>query len=147
MAIKTTKTLLVGLIILLTLLMIIQSCKKDENYNLIGTHFLKQDEAKTVSENGKKIKMKVIAIEDSRCPINANCVTAGIAKITLSLTDDTKEQTIEVCKVGCYLNLNTAVLNGTSYTFKLEDISPFPTLDKSIKEPAKAQIIISKTNP
>ena len=101
--------------------------------------------------DAKKIAMTVIAIEDSRCPINASCVTAGFAMIKIKFEDEAKEQTIALCKGGCSIaaipTRDIIVLNGNRYELELEDITPYPTLDKVMPEPSKAYVKISIPNP
>ena len=149
MTIKNTKTALLSVIVLLTLLMFFQACEKSGNSSLVGIHLLKQQEVKETTESGKTVVMAITEINDSRCPINADCVTAGFAKIKIKFTDEIKEQTIEICKGGCYVNALQAKdiisLNGNNYEVVLEEITPYPTLDKIKQETQVAKIVIAKT--
>jgi hypothetical protein len=145
MPFKTIKTILLGIILILTILLIIQSCK-EENTRLTGVHLLKQDEPRKVFENGQAISITAFDFADSRCPPDVACVWAGNARVKLKFIDNNSTQTIGVCLGSC----NTAaipagqpvVLNGASYTVKLKQVMPYPGQKEQFTP--RAEIVISK---
>ncbi len=146
MKVQTTKTILLGTIVLLTILIFVQACEK-VGENIVGTFILVKNETKTLESNGKKVDVTIVEFQDSRCPINASCVAQGYGAVTLKLKDDAQEQNLQLCIGGCSIaaipQQQTIVLNGMTYKLKLEDITPYPTLDKNVTEAQKAKITIS----
>nr|WP_276901361.1 hypothetical protein [Pedobacter kyonggii] len=73
------------------------------------------------------------SINDSRCPINADCIGPGGAKAYFKLTADNIDQEIILCKGDCGTLESVANLkiNGIDYSLKLIDITPYPQLQKS----------------
>lgn len=72
-------------------------------------------------EDGK-ITIKFLSIvEDSRCPMNAQCVWAGNARIRLSLVKGRSLRSFE-------LNTGTGVktVSAFGYSFEIEDLTPWP---------------------
>lgn len=148
MSIKQTKTVLLGVIVLLSFLLFIQACEKSNTTSLIGTLILPANETKTVVYQGKSISITASDFKDSRCPINANCVWQGYASVKITFKDDVKEQDLTFCMGGCSTVsiplIETVTLNGTTYKIKLEDITPYPSLDKMKPESSKAKITLSQ---
>ncbi|TCD21826.1 hypothetical protein EZ456_18860 [Pedobacter psychrodurus] len=72
-------------------------------------------------------------INDSRCPINADCIGAGGAKAYFKLTANKIDQEIILCKGDCSTLESVAniKINGIDYSLKLIDITPYPQLQKS----------------
>lgn len=148
MSIKQTKTVLLGVIVLLTFLLFFQACEKVDSKSLVGTLVLTANEPKTVVHQGKNITVTATEFKDSRCPINADCVWQGNASVKITFKDDVKEQEITMCLGACSVVSvplpNTITLNGTTYKIKLEEITPYPTLDKIKPEVSKAKITLSE---
>lgn len=145
MDIKKTKTILLGIIVLLSSLVFIQACEKSTAVTE-NTITLQEDQTKNTVIKGKTIAITATNFTDSRCPINADCVWRGYAMVKINFKDETKEQNINMCIGGCEIlsvNLpNTIVLNDKTYHIKLSDVTPYPTTDKVMPEPSKAKIII-----
>jgi len=81
---------------------------------------VKVDQEKTVS--GTRIKVKFIElIEDSRCPVDVNCVWAGNAKIKLRFSKGSDEEVVEL---NTTLKPQTIQFGG--YRFKLAGLTPRP---------------------
>lgn len=148
MSIKKTKTALLSIIALLTILVFVQACEKSDSRSLMGTINLTDKETQTVVHQGKSIAITASDFKDSRCPINADCVWQGNATVKITFKDDEKEQDITMCLGACsVLSVplpNTIQLNGTTYKIKLEEITPYPTLDKNKPEVSKAKITLSE---
>lgn len=143
---KTTKNILLGLVVVLTLLVFFQACEKTSETYFIGTHVLEKNMAKQVVAEGKQIWIEAKEFTDSRCPINVECVWAGVATAKISF-DDTPEGTIELCLGACdvvskpktqEININSIV-----YTVELKDLTPYPEFGVK-QEEKKATIIIKK---
>lgn len=73
------------------------------------------------------------SINDSRCPINADCISAGGATAYFKLTANEIDQEIILCKGDCGTLESVAniKINGIDYSLKLIDITPYPQLQKS----------------
>ena len=148
MSIKQTKKVLSSIVILLTLLLFIQACEKSDSKSLTGTISLTADETKTVAYQGKTVAITATDFKDSRCPINADCISQGYASVKVTFKDDVKEQDIFMCIGGCEIlsvaQPKTVELNGSTYKIKLDEVTPYPTLDKSKPEVSKAKITLSE---
>ena len=148
MSIKQTKTVLLGVVVLLTFLLFFQACEKANSENLIGTFVLTANETKTAVHQGKTITVTATDFKDSRCPINADCVWQGNATVKITFIDDVKEQEITMCLGACSILSvplpNTITLNGTTYKIKLDEITPYPTLNKIMPDKSRAKITLSK---
>lgn len=90
-----------------------------------------------------KLKIAFLEIvEDSRCPVGANCVWAGNAKIKLSVSIDKKAATI----VELNSNLDPQAAKIFGYKLKFESLTPRPSENpKTESDPAAAVVTISKS--
>lgn len=152
MAIKTTKSLLLGLIVLLTILLFLQACKKDgnENSDLIGAHILKKDVLKSLIANDQKIEITATDFQATGCPPQMNCLLGGYSKVKIKFKDNTQQQTLELCKGLCIIIAKplqeVITLNSIKYNVKLEEILPEYNSEKETIETPKAYIVITKVN-
>ncbi len=148
MSIKQTKTVLLSVIVLLTVLIFVQACEKSASTSLIGTIILTDKETKTFTNQGKSITITASDFKESRCPINANCVWQGYASVKITLKDDVKEQDLVLCLGGCDIAgippIDKVTLNGTTFKIKVEEITPYPTLNKNMPEVSKIKISFSE---
>lgn len=148
MTIKHTKTTLRSIIILLTLLIGVQACEKSDSKSLIGTITLTDKQPQTFVHQGQSIAITASDFKDSRCPINADCVWQGYATVKITFKDDVKEQDLTLCTGGCSVlsvpQPETITLNGKIFKIKLEEITPFPTLDKTQQNTSKVKISFSE---
>lgn len=147
MKIQTTKTVLLSIVLMLTMLLFFQACDKTSETNFVGTHMLEKNKAKETIAEGNKIWIEAKEFTDSRCPINVDCVWAGVATAKISFKDDTKEQTIELCLGACDVvskpKMQEITIKNIDYTVELSDLSPYPKLgDKP--DNSKATLIIKK---
>lgn len=153
MTIKTTKNILLGIVVFLTALVFVQSCKKGEKENsaLIGTHILKKDVAKELLADDKTIEVTAIDFEVTGCPPQVNCIVGGYSKVKIKFKDNTQEQTLELCKGLCIIIARPLqamiTLNGSSYNVKLEEVLPGYDPERATVETPKAYIVIAKVNP
>ena len=127
MSIKQTKTVLLSVIALLSLLVFVQACEKSDSTGLIGTITLADKETQTLLHQGKSITITASDFNDSRCPVNADCVWQGNATVKITFKDDLKTQDIVLCLGGCNIAaipvIDKVTLNGTTFNIKLEDIT------------------------
>jgi hypothetical protein len=117
------------------LLFAIVACTNKEEItvaNKLGdTVQLKASESISLSDNGSSINLKLINIQDSRCPVNANCIRAGEAIVTLDLQiGDEKFNGLKVC-IGCEKEMNIAQSTDIkaktkTYSIKLNAVNPYP---------------------
>lgn len=148
MSIKQTKTVLLGIIVLLTFLVFFQACEKSDSKSLIGTLTLPTGVTKTVTHKGKRVSITASDFKESRCPFNADCTWIGNATVKITFKDETKEEVINMCLGGCDLLSvplpNSITLNGTTYKIKLQSITPDPSIGKVNQEPSTAKITLSE---
>ncbi|MCY1516664.1 hypothetical protein D9M68_513120 [compost metagenome] len=148
MSVKQIKTLLIGIIILLSLLIFLQSCEKSATLTLTGTIILKDKVPQSLIHQDKTILITAFDFQESRCPANANCIWQGFASVKLSIRDDLKIQEIILCNGACTVpglpSAQTLSLNGTSFNIKLEEINPFPVLNTAKTVSSSAKLSISQ---
>jgi hypothetical protein len=72
-----------------------------------------------------KLRIKFIAVEDSRCPRDANCVWAGNAKVTIRVTNRRGQS--KTFDLNTNLQGKSARFDG--YEIKLGSVSPYPRSD------------------
>ncbi|HEY8560297.1 MAG TPA: hypothetical protein VIL74_07960 [Pyrinomonadaceae bacterium] len=69
-----------------------------------------------------RLRIKFVAVEDSRCPADANCVWAGNAKVTIKVTNRRgQSQTLDL---NTNLQAKSARFDG--YEIALGEVSPYP---------------------
>lgn len=96
------------------------------------TFQLKTNESASFNDNGNSIVAKLINIQDSRCPVNVQCIRAGEATIILDLTiGDEQFNGLKVC-IDCEKTMNiieTTIIKAKTkiYTLKLTSVDPYPT--------------------
>lgn len=94
-----------------------------------------------VKASRSKIKVRLVAVEDSRCPKDVDCIWAGNAKVTLKLTSSKgKSQTVEINS-----NLDAKSVKFEGYEITLGDVSPYPASNIRIDPNGyTAKIVIKK---
>ena len=144
---KKTKLILSFIAFLLTILVFVQACKKENSKDFSGTYQISLNQTVKIPSNGSATAVTLTNVNDSRCPINANCVTAGYVFINLNFSDKNGEQSISLCSANCLDKVyrpNSIVLNGVTYEVKLDDVTPFPDLPNPTSANKKATIVITK---
>lgn len=88
-----------------------------------------------------KLTVKVVSVEDSRCPEGVVCVWAGDAKVVIKVTNNKgKSQTFEL-----HTNLEPKAVKFDNYEIKLGEVTPYPANNVRIDPNGySAQIIITK---
>ncbi len=122
-------------IISLLIFTIVACTNKDEEIvaskKLGDTIQLKATESVNLNDNGNAINLKLMTIQESRCPVNVNCIRAGEAIVTLDLQiGDEKFNGLKVC-IGCEKEMNItqsiAVKAKTkTYNLNLNSVDPYP---------------------
>jgi hypothetical protein len=129
-------------LIILTIIFAFSSCEKD--YNAAGTNHTQRIElefGKCYTDENRNSFCFDELMEDSRCPMNANCVWEGNAKIRLSLkSSDDQEHSIEL-NTNSNFTIDTIV--GDFYIL-LNSLSPYPNTNENYStDDYKATITIS----
>lgn len=98
----------------------------------------------------KKIDNAVFTVSDlmdSRCPINAFCVSSGKISLSLKVQGTNNTENFILCSGACTANGSTDVVSFVSgnikYTVKLKDVSPYPT-GSSTKQTIVVKLEITK---
>ncbi|RZL60444.1 MAG: hypothetical protein EOO93_13855, partial [Pedobacter sp.] len=79
----------------------------------------------------------VTNITDNRCPINADCITAGKAEtfITVKLKGETKDFILCIggdCNMAGIADQQTFSISNVNYTVKLIEVNPYNNLSKKL---------------
>ena len=119
----------------------------DQTYaNLDETIDLPMNESVTIKS--EKLKVSFESNADSRCPKGVNCIHAGKAKVSLKLTKDEKDESLELSVKGlCHKDDGSCGSEGSAqgYTIKLLNIYPYPSDPKPEEsQPTYAKIVVSK---
>jgi len=84
---------------------------------------------------GSKMSMKIISVQDSRCPTNTNCFVAGEAKIVFEITNDgrTVEATLKA-KGNCEGDDGKCgdATTAAGQKIQLLNLYPYPTANSKI---------------
>lgn len=147
---KRFPNILAALFLLCTLLS--STCKEDKD--LTGSKKadfntpikLAVSEKAIISQSG--LLLELTEINDSRCPVNVNCIWAGNAKVKLSVSGTGMEKTdLDFCLGQCdnrFQEADTVIFqqNNQSYSLILNKVEPYPgTADHK-----KTAILILKKN-
>ena len=80
------------------------------------------------------LSVKVVSIEDSRCPKGGQCIWAGNATVHVDVTDKVHVQEVKLCLGACQVvsGSDTVVftLSGHSYQLILQDVVPYPETEQ-----------------
>jgi hypothetical protein len=106
--------------------------KEDMASKKLGDTFqLKAGESISFSDNSNAINVKLITIQDSRCPKDVQCIRAGEAIVILDLQiGDEQFKGLKVC-IGCEKEMAITELTeiktkSKTYTLKLNSVDPYP---------------------
>lgn len=146
-----TQNPLPGSLLALLLLITAIACKKDKITDLSRDFSIEQSKTYNFEQDGNILaSVTLIAIEDSRCPINALCVTDGFGKVTLKIKDlsihTEKELTLYIGE-GVpkeKKDLKQLNINGTNYVLQLKNINPLYYNTYSVKMPFTAYLSLTK---
>lgn len=90
---------------------------------------------KSVRMAGTTTDIKVAQVLDSRCPINARCITAGAVTVNFEAKNDDKTElvTVELPAYPDKSALKTFSIGGQSYQLTLREVLPYPEAGKTIQ--------------
>jgi hypothetical protein len=94
---------------------------------------MKASESVSFSDNSNTINVKLITIQDGRCPKNVQCIRAGEAIVTLDLQiNDEMFKGLKVC-IGCAKEMDATETKeiktkSKTYTLKLNSVDPYPSV-------------------
>jgi len=99
------------------------------------------NQQKTVTKDKLKIKF-ISVLEDSRCPMDTNCIWAGNAKIQIKVSDSKgASKTFEL-----NMNLEPRIVSFAGYEIKIINLTPQPASNIRINRNGyAATLVISKT--
>ncbi|GAB3220615.1 hypothetical protein GCM10027423_52480 [Spirosoma arcticum] len=89
---------------------------------------------KSVRLKGTSLELKVAQVVDSRCPINARCITAGSVKVFFEASEQGATQAVEV-DLPAYPDKavdKPFTINGQTYRLNLQEVLPYPEAGKAI---------------
>jgi hypothetical protein len=137
------KTILLALICIAAI-----SCEKKDDASPqpdLNAISLSYQKATTVRTSGTDLKVELKEVNDSRCPINANCVSMGSAKLVFSISDASNQVNVDFEFKGDSKNEQVFKLGGTAYVLRVTEVLPYPELPKSPKlEDYKIAVSIEK---
>lgn len=85
-----------------------------------------------------KMTVKVLSVEDSRCPEGVDCVWAGNAKVKIQVKNSKgKSQTFEL-----NTNLDPKAVKVDNYEIKLGEVAPYPKANARIDANSYTAVII-----
>jgi FKBP-type peptidyl-prolyl cis-trans isomerase 2 len=117
-------------------------CKKEDSAIPVSSATLKNrfevkpNESVQIKDGSGVILVKLVQVNDSRCPVNANCIRAGEAKVKLDVNvNGVANNGLELC-LACdaTMNIPTNKTIGSKYKITLVEVSPFPELLKGTGE-------------
>jgi hypothetical protein len=98
----------------------------------------------------RRLIVSLEGLQDSRCPADVNCVTAGNATIILRASNSQgANENIQLCIGDCVpdpaRNTHTveAQVGETNYRFTLKEVKPYPGTEKEA-EVQKARLVVEK---
>lgn len=103
-------------------------------------------QATSVPVSGSDLHVELKDVNDSRCPINANCISAGSAKLTLIVSDASNQVDVDMdFKGDSKSNTKAFTLNGVEYVLSVKEVFPYPEVSKTPKlEDYKIGVSIEK---
>ena len=122
------------------LLLSLLACSKDPLNGTAEAYFaipfeLRIGRTVIFSKDSKELTISMISVIDSRCPINANCITAGNATVKLRLSDNSGSETLtELCLGQCETSgsdTKQITLSNVNYSITMKKVEPYPKLNDS----------------
>jgi hypothetical protein len=129
----------------------ITSCSKDSMNGTGVAYFdilFELSAGKTVifTKDSKELTTSLISVNDSRCPINANCISAGNALVKLRLSDNSGSEVFtELCLGQCETlgsDTKQVILSNINYLIILKKVEPYPVINGSQEK--KSLLLIRK---
>ena len=133
------------------LLLSLLACSKDPLNGTAEAYFaipfeLRIGRTVIFSKDSKELTISMISVTDSRCPINANCISAGNALVKLRLSDNSGSEVFtELCLGQCETlgsDTKQVILSNINYLIILKKVEPYPVINGSNEK--KALLLIRK---
>lgn len=124
-------------VILLALVWVaVIACDKKEDASLqpeLNATSIPYRQSVAVSTSGKDLNVVLKEVADSRCPINASCISMGSAKLVLTVSDASNQADVNLEFKGDSKNETTFTLSGPEYVLRVSEVSPYPVLGQTPK--------------
>lgn len=111
--------------VLASLAWIITGCVSEPVYELEETFSLPHSKTATVN-SADPIRVTFDNVEDSRCPSDVVCVTAGSVTTDITLQYAGEEQAVQLALGTQQTSPTTAIGDDNQYTVELLSVSPYP---------------------
>lgn len=134
---------------LLTILMLftLYSCADQNmappNENVVSLQAARTESFHSINGN---VTVKVLNIEDSRCPSDAVCVWQGIAKVTFELSDgiNTSGSVIYLPEHKDQKSFADIHLGKQQFRVTLKEITPYPCQSCADQPASKAELVVKE---
>ncbi len=103
------------------------------------------DERVLFDPKGTPFAIKVVSIEDSRCPVDVVCIWEGMAKVQFAITSISHPFDLYLGGGDGYPNSTTCMFEGRTYRLTLADVTPYPAKSNS-HEPKKAHFEVREVD-
>ena len=99
----------------------------------LNTTVISSQKQSAVRTSGDDLQVKLIAVNDSRCPSNAVCITAGSADVNFNVSDGTNETDVHVTfsSVNKNVSFQDFKLGGQTYSLTVTQVLPYPETSKT----------------
>jgi hypothetical protein len=123
---------------IITLFILFIACQKQELNNPtvdFGTKVnIELNGTATIGQNNNQLIIKVEQVNDSRCPSDVNCITAGDAMVRFIVIDDKENQASFDLFYGQKSNFKADTLvfsiNQKNYKMILSNVLPYPATNQ-----------------
>lgn len=90
-------------------------------------------QATTVTTADADLKVDLQEVNDSRCPINADCIQLGEAKMTFKISDGANQANVQVTLKGDKAAQEAFSLGGKNFVILVSELLPYPQIGQSPK--------------
>ncbi|MGI4870118.1 MAG: hypothetical protein ACRYFX_02950 [Janthinobacterium lividum] len=97
-------------------------------------------QATTLTVPGGRVQATLTEVQESRCPQNVTCISAGVVAITLTLTDMATTQMLHLARGPHQADSVALTLNKQAYWLRLLDVTPYPSDTNNGSEPEVAAL-------
>ena len=126
------------------------ACDKREDaapQTRLETTIVSSGEKSSLKLAAKNLKIQLLEVNDSRCPINADCVSAGAADLKFNVSDGASEADVAVLFSSADKSSGSKEfkLAGQNYLISVSEVLPYPEIQKPVKlEDFKIGVSISE---
>ena len=85
------------------------------------------------SNQQNNLKLRLDSVNDIRCPINADCIWAGVAMVKLNFSSGNENNEFWLSSEKFNQLRSDTIIFG--YTIKLIDVQPYPSLGEAVEQP------------